>query len=326
MKQILFPGATESLEQALIASEIALIGQYSEGMCLWIGAMDESRRELVEQLEVGFRIVRRPDEIMGESGRYDTIVLSPAFGEQLGPQVVQLLAELPLAEEGQLVLTGLTDVNRVIEQLGVGEITLEKIGPYGMLTRNSVLDQFLGGDSSYVSNHFGRLLTEPDAMSFWVWLEGYLHTILPPWLASRNMAVLRRGGSLQDSMSRWRAFDSCSHIDLTVLEHLLRGHFGEFHAGLQERMGALACADLVAKLSEVFERRMTRTVDFLSLITHEQRAEVTERLAWSWALDVHASLSHEDFYLDGVFVPQDVDFMMYREFMRVFIEAQELYP
>ena len=195
MKEILFPGATQVLDDAVTASEVALVREYSRGKCLWIGAMDETLRAAVQGLDLSFRLVRRPDEVTCESTRYDTVVLSPAFGEQMGPQAVLLLTELLLEEEGLLILTGLQNVSRVIEQLGNGSVSVAHVGPYGIFTDNSVLKELLGEEYSYATNHFGRLLSDADAMTFWTWFESYLFRFLPPWLSSRNMAILQREGA-----------------------------------------------------------------------------------------------------------------------------------
>lgn len=323
MERVSYKGATLALRRAVLEAELSLVQHYSKGACVWIGDIDPVLRDA---LHPKVRIVRGPSEVTCESTRYDTLVLSPAFGRQIGPEALRLLCELVMQPDGVVLLPGMSDVGEFLSRLGSSEIAPLSIGPYGLLSDNRVNEAVFGDFYQHASNQLGRVLDKPEARSFWVWLESQLYPILPPWLCSRNFVVLSRDGNLETCIRKWEAFDHCPTIDMSALQYLLGESSGDFFRGLNEKMESLECYDLVAKLSDLFECRLQRKVDFLPLLTTRQRGEVMTRIAWYWAEGAHEVLSRDDFYLDDVFLPQQIDFMLFNPFVEIMAGISEQYP
>jgi hypothetical protein len=202
----------------------------------------------------------------------------------------------------------------------------EIIGPYGLLNENPFLDRLFGASVDAAKQSLRRVLSNADAVAFWAWLEGSLHCILPPWISSQSLVVLSANGSVQECVEVWERFDTCSTLDASAFTYLMGDSFNEFQQGITQRVSKMAVFDLIAKLSDLFECRLKRKIDFFTLLTPKQRAEVGERVAAYWAERAHEPLEIDDLYVGGVYLPQEMDFMLFDPFIEVVAKIKEQYP
>jgi hypothetical protein len=316
----------DPLRRVFQRAEEELIRRYAGQQVAWVGPIGRVAREDLEKAIPAIRIVRRPDDITRESARYHTLILAPSFGCQIGPQALCLLCDLVLEPNGRVILPGIRDVTRVLKQFSDGEYSPEIIGPYGLLNEKPLLDGLFGASVDAAKQSLRRILSDADAVAFWAWLEGSLHSVLPPWISDRNLVVLSTNGSIRNCVDIWERFDACSTLDASAFAYLMGDSFNEFQQGITQRVSKMPVFDLIAKLSDLFECRLERKIDFFTLLTPKQRAEVGERVAWYWADHAHEPLDREDLHVDGVFLPKEMDFMLFDPFIEVVAEITEQYP
>jgi GT2 family glycosyltransferase len=249
------------------AVEAAQIHRYVVDEAVWIGRIQPQLLAELKRLGVALDVAKRPSDVTGSNKRFRSMILSRSFANQMREQSMRLLCELVLEPDGVVILVGVSDAERVLNEFRTGSHRPSAFGASGIFWGNSLHTRMLGPNSSEVLQKGRSVLSSPSSLQFLAWLEAMYHPFVAPWLCSRSLVVLRENAEVEACVRDWSTVSAGDRLDTQTIRELLGVRFQEFEQGLSRAFEEPENRDVCSWLVRLIEEKAGFPVDLSGLLT-----------------------------------------------------------